>query len=247
MTLGRGGHRCNPEVCAFRAPRYARSREGCPLATVLRPFQPVTALPAPVEEVVAARAVADLLAHDLRTPLNAVRGFADLLLAGAAGPLTAAQLELIAEIAHAGRVLEAAVATAQELCEPAPGGSEGAGDLVALLAEAGFTLASPGRGTPRAAWVGDAGLWRRLLHACRDHLGVEGGSPPSASLRAGAGNRVELAMERHDISGRWQMSSLRERQISRLAGSAGAEILSQVPHTPLLLRLCVQAGPDAGG
>ena len=182
-----------------------------------------------------ARTLAGLLAHDLRTPLNAVRGFADLLLAGAAGPLAAAQLELIAEIAHAGRVLEAAVATAQELGEPLPAPVADGGDLLALLGEAGF---APAAADPaRMARVRDAGLWRRLLVACRDHLLVEGGPPPAASLRIGSGHWLELTMERYDMPERWQMSTLRERQIVRLARSAGAVIVSQAPHLPLLLRL----------
>ena len=192
----------------------------------------------PGEEAVPARTLAGLLAHDLRTPLNAVRGFADLLLAGAAGPLAAAQLELIAEIAHAGRVLEAAVATAQELGEPLPAPVADGGDLLALLGEAGFApAAADGADTARTARVGDAGLWRRLLVACRDHLLVEGGPPPAASLRIGSGHWLELTMERHDMPERWQMSTLRERQIVRLARSVGADIVSQAPHLPLLLRL----------
>ena len=192
----------------------------------------------PGEEAVPARTLAGLLAHDLRTPLNAVRGFADLLLAGAAGPLAAAQLELIAEIAHAGRVLEAAVATAQELGEPLPAPVADGGDLLALLGEAGFApTAADGADTARTARVGDAGLWRRLLVACRDHLLVEGGPPPAASLRIGSGHWLELTMERHDMPERWQMSTLRERQIVRLARSAGAVIVSEAPHLPLLLRL----------
>ena len=202
----------------------------------------------PGEEAVPARTLAGLIAHDLRTPLNAVRGFADLLLAGAAGPLAAAQLELIAEIAHAGRVLEAAVATAQELGEPLPAPVADGGDLLALLGEAGFApTAADGADTARTARVGDAGLWRRLLVACRDHLLVEGGPPPAASLRIGSGHWLELTMERHDMPERWQMSTLRERQIVRLARSAGAVIVSQAPHLPLLLRLPTARLPAARG
>jgi signal transduction histidine kinase len=45
------------------------------------------------------------ISHELRTPLNAIVGFAELLEEGAAGPVTAAQAELLGDIHDAGRLL----------------------------------------------------------------------------------------------------------------------------------------------
>src|SRR5829696_5254736 len=89
-------------------------------------------------EPVTAGDLARLLAHDARTPLNAVQGFAELLLTGAAGPLGADAIGHVIEIARAGRGLEAALALAQELAE-LDGCSATAAevDLPALLEEAG--------------------------------------------------------------------------------------------------------------
>jgi signal transduction histidine kinase len=177
----------------------------------------------------AAEELTGLLAHDLRTPLNAVRGFADLLLAGAAGPLASAQIELVVEIAHAGRALEAAVRAAQELGEPVcQAGAPDRERLEALLREAGFAVRS---GTEAdallAVSLGTAGLWRRLLAACREHFRAEGAPLAAASLRAAQDDSLELVMEHTDMPRRWQMSSLRERVTLRLAAAAGASVASK--------------------
>ena len=138
----------------------------------------------------AAEELAGLLAHDLRTPLNAVRGFADLLLAGAAGPLAAGPGRALAEIARAGRALEAAVALAQELGElpvPAADAEAASRDSRHCCAKRGFALrrASSGRAARRLA--GTAARWRRLLAACHAHLpAAEGAAPLGRRLRCAA-------------------------------------------------------------
>ncbi len=58
---------------------------------------------------VAAESMVRLVLHETRTPLNAIRGFTDLLLAGAGGPLPAEALDFVGEVARAARALEGAV------------------------------------------------------------------------------------------------------------------------------------------
>jgi hypothetical protein len=101
---------------------------------------------------VRASALARLLAHDARTPLNAIRGFAELMLAGAAGPLTGDALEHLAQIARAGRAIEDALRLTQELAEletAAPDAARAPVDLRSLLEEAGFAVEAGGARAPR--------------------------------------------------------------------------------------------------
>lgn len=188
--------------------------------------------------------LAGLLAHDLRTPLNAVRGFSELLLAGSAGPMTREMIGLLREISRAGRALEAAVACAQELGEPCIGAGECTRcGLRAVLADAGFAISF--RDVPDTAEVvGEATGWRRLLDVCRDHLGYGFTCQAiSAEVRA-AGARhlhLELSSDREGVAG--PASVLRERCMRRLAASQHTELVSELPHRPVrLLARCDPTG-----
>lgn len=196
-----------------------------------------------------AEELAALLAHDLRTPLNAVRGFADLLLAGASGPLSAAQLDLVGEIARAARRLEAAVELAQELAEPAVDPEEGrALDLGPLLRQEGFVLTGAGPcGSAEIVLTGVPDLWRRLIRVCRLHLdGAAATAPHVAALIRGGPCCLELVMERPDMSRCWQVSALNERLLRRLAAMVGVRIASSPPHMPLVLRWRVERATCEG-
>jgi hypothetical protein len=141
-----------------------------------------------------------LLAHETRTPLNAIRGFTELLLAGAAGPLRADALDHLRHVARAAQALEDALRLLQELMEPNGRGELRAAapvDLGLILRELGFMLA--GSGAPPI--VGDAATWRRIAAACRAYF--LGRAPAEAALAAEfarqRGGGLELVLRCPDI------------------------------------------------
>lgn len=113
--------------------------------------------------------VARLLTHESRTPLNAITGFAELLLAGDGGPLSAESRSAVAEIARAARDLEAAMAAAGVLIELGllpPRAAAGPLPLAPLLRDAGFEQVA---GEPLVV-VGTADRWAGILSAVRGFL-----------------------------------------------------------------------------
>src|SRR3954453_2392154 len=164
-----------------------------------------------------------LLMHDARTPLNAVHGFVELLLAGAGGPLSEAALGHLIEIARAGRAIEAAMGLAQQLAEFDPAAmdlDERQVDLALLLAETGFELMPPnGDQGPRVIPVPPA-AWRPALLLCRSHLG--GGEGPQAAPLAEivhhAPHTLDLRLHGADMRCGGVSSVLAERLLMTLLG-----------------------------
>jgi hypothetical protein len=206
-----------------------------------------------------------LLMHDARTPLNAVHGFVELLLAGAGGPLSEAALGHLIEIARAGRAIEVAMGLAQQLAEFDPAAmavDERRVDLALLLAETGFELMPPNGDHGLRAIPVPPAVWRPALDLCRSHLG--GGEQPQAAPLAEivhhAPHTLDLRLHGADMRCGGASSVLVERLLITLLGQAGAVLCSVPPHRPIVIRLmpaasvpapvraeaCCQRGASAG-
>ncbi len=124
------------------------------------------------------RELGRLLAHDCRTPLHAIRGFAELALSGAAGPLSAEALEYLRQISQSGRALENALVIAQELVDlevDRPSRRGRSIDLAYLLRTLGFVRTGDGADRPLPRIRGNPAAWLRVGRACRMYLeGVDG-------------------------------------------------------------------------
>jgi hypothetical protein len=176
-----------------------------------------------------------LLAHETRTPLNAIRGFTELLLAGAAGPLRADALDHLRQIARAALALEEALRLLQELMELDGRGSPRVAapvDLGPVLQELGFP--SIAGGAPPV--LGDAATWRRIAAACRAYL--QGRAPAGAALAAEFARRrdggLELVLACPDIREADGVGLLGLELASRLATGQGSGLVLRGPGAVVL-------------
>ncbi len=121
------------------------------------------------------RRVVELSRHALRTPILAIRGTAELLLAGAGGPLGPTARELLAASGEAALCLERLVEPVMRLAEQAgaPPSPLEPIDLGAFLREGGVERVAVGRGAgPGASGVGRrGGRGALMVRARRARLG----------------------------------------------------------------------------
>lgn len=141
------------------------------------------------------QAIVRLVLHETRTPLNAICGFTDLLLAGVAGPLSAECLDYVGQVAGAARTLERGLGHLQELAA-ALAAADHPGveiDLAGELAAAGFDVASA---SPGPTVLGDLDAWRRIAEVSRLYLqeGYDVPAAPLAACRREPDGRLEVAL-----------------------------------------------------
>jgi hypothetical protein len=173
-----------------------------------------------------------LLAHEIRTPLHAVHGFAELLLAGSACPLSGEALEHVREIARAGRALEQVASLLQELA--ALDVAERV-DTPAVTVDLGTTLRALGFALALEPAIpavpGAPAAWRRVAVLCRSYLAPA--DLPEAALRAAAtrrlGGGLELELRRDDMRRADGTGLLAIELARRVAARQGGELCLKEP------------------
>lgn len=192
------------------------------------------------------QAIVRLVLHETRTPLNAICGFTDLLLAGAAGPLNAEALDYVGQVAEAARTLERGLGHLQGLASAGAAADLGGVevDLAGGLAAAGFEVVSGGSAM---TVLGDPAAWRRLAEVSRLILqeGWEAPAPPRATCRRDPDGRLEVALagagQRHAPG----TGLLALELVRRLARRLGAEL--EVGGPERIVIVWADASPARGG
>jgi signal transduction histidine kinase len=143
-------------------------------------------------------ALVDHLSHRLRTPLNVITGFAEMLASGRAGELTEPQAGFVEHIREAGRQLGAGVESLDDLASihapPGTGGAAGAVALgpalrgaIGLLArraeEAGVTVTVVSQTTEAVVWGDSARIRQIVYRLVSDGIAA---APRGAQLSLGA-------------------------------------------------------------
>jgi hypothetical protein len=181
--------------------------------------------------------LAELLVHDARTPLNAVQGFTELILAGAAGPVGRDLLDYVHQIAISARALARALRDLEELAvlDASIGGiADAETELAEVLARLGFAVVDPGFLPTKLLVRGDRVTWQRIVEICRSYL--LGCCPEDhqlhARVRRSTAGGVEIvlegaALEPWDGTGQLSLELARrlaERQGCRLSDAPGRAI-----------------------
>jgi len=174
-------------------------------------------------------ALTRLVLHDTRTPLHAIRGFGELLLTGAGGPLGTDALDYVQQVVRAARGLELALHHLQELATHGHAAPATAPvrplDLGALLSAQGCRLSGPEIEDGAVPIAGDPASWRRVLQLVQVYLtGGEIGVELLAELARAGGGGLELTLRHPGGAVRDGTNLLAIELARRLAARDGARL-----------------------